>query len=248
MQGLVPLHRAKEFGHDPVRRDGGAVHRDEGIIGAVGHLVQLPRGQLLARAAGTGEEHRRRHRGKTVEHAADLRQRLGLAEHLHRRATLQLAPEQGVVAAQVLAVQCARHRAEDLICPEGFQHEITHARPECGNGGFKIGIGGDQDRVGVEPLAALFDDPFQTGLAGHDIVQHDHIEMRLVQELGGLRRRSRLGHAFDARLQYLGEEMAHPRFIVDHKDRRAFERAAVFIACRHDMPLWCQSSRTFSPE
>jgi hypothetical protein len=64
----------------------------------------------------------------------------------------------------------------------------------------------------------LFGKPFDTGLAGHDIVENDDIKM-LAIEFGG--RFDRIGGLLDlsaVRLQRSDQEIPHPGFVIDNQD------------------------------
>lgn len=81
-------------------------------------------------------------------------------------------------------------------------------------------MGGDQDRIAEKADPALFGQPFEPRLLGHEVVEDHHVVGILVEQPRGLA--PVLGHV-DARAvvdEDLRQEVAHARPFVDDEDRR----------------------------
>ena len=141
-------------------------------------------------------------------------------------------PQKVIVAREILAVERARHRVEDLVGAERLEHEIGDARAQRLDRGIEIGIGGNQDGLGERPYPALFLEPVEPDLLGHDIVEDHKVDMPLIQQLARLGAGARRLDVAAARAQRLHQEIAHPRLVVDHEERRRCEAFAVRVAGR----------------
>ena len=217
--GEGALGVAEEFAFDQLGRDGGAVDRHEGALGAQAHLVQGAGRDFLADAGFAEDQHRGRQRGDAADQCAEVLDGGGAPDQpVHAAGQVgHLAAQHVVFGGQAGALEAALQGVEELVEAEGLEDEIRGAGAQGVDGGFHVGEGGDEDHLAGKAAVAQFVEPGQPGLSGQGDVEDDEVEMAHGEVGRAFLGRAGDGHGAAPVDQRPLEKAAHAGFVIHHQ-------------------------------
>jgi hypothetical protein len=214
--GESALDVAEEFALQHVRWDGGAVHGDELVRSAWAVLVDGPRHQFLAGAAGTGDQHRAHGGGHLADALEDGAHDRGGAHQGGKPVLLRQRQAQGqVLLHHGLPAHGLVHGDQDALLAEGLGDVVEGPLAGRLDGGLDGGEGrkDDDGRAGLGLL-----DLGEQGDAvhpGHLEVGDDALHRIFPEPLQGLERVAlRCDHVVAVLRDHPPQQNEHVLFVV----------------------------------
>src|SRR5690606_31742566 len=208
---------AEQLALDQVLRQRRAVQRDEGLLGLRAQRVQVPRDQLLARAALAQDQHRAGNRRQP----ADL-----LAQALHGQARaderrLRVQPRaQGLhLRDQPPALERVSHLLHHALHRLRLVDERECAEPHRAHAAVEVARARVDDDRGVQPQLLHAAQHLEAVHARHLEVQDHAVQLLVAQRLQRLRAGRGDAHAPAAQpLEVVGVLLGHGRDVIDDED------------------------------
>jgi len=150
--------------------------------------VKFQRGQFLASAGFTGEQHRAVDRGVALQRClqpAD-HQRLAHQRWCRWPALAQRTAQHPVLAAQARTLHAALEGAQNLGHAERLEQEVAGTRPQGLDGGFQVGKGGDQDHLAGVGAGTKVTQPVDAAAPGQRDVDDGQVKAVPGQQRVGL--------------------------------------------------------------
>ena len=211
---------AEEFAFDEFRGDGGAVHFHVRHHGSLRELVQAAGDEFLAGAVGAGDEDAGVGGGDLVDHVADVPHALGLAHHL---LPIDLLLEDLGLGDEVRLVGRVLDGDEDAVQVQGLADEVERALLDAVHGRVDVGVAGDHDDRGLDPVGDELLKDFGTVHPGHLDVAEDGVVLLLFRHFTGVGAVFGRVHLVIFHLQDLLEGVADGAFVVNNQNLHTLE-------------------------
>jgi hypothetical protein len=219
--GVRPTHVAEELALEERLAHGGAVHRDEGLVGPQRVRVDRARHELLARAALTRDEHGRVGRRDAHDASEHVPDRRGAADDVGEAVALAEARRHRAHRARELSLlDRALDLHEQLFFGEGLLDVVVRADAHGLDGTLDRAVRRHDQHLGHGRRLLHVAQDVEAVLAGHAEVGEDEIERVAVDALTGLVTVGSLGHLVARTSQHERERGAHVPLVVDDEDLR----------------------------